>query len=224
MTNWIKKIFTVRTYPRKIAWFWGGDVLRLRMYPPLDKPTLLRTFNFKFRLYRYRTIWKFAWRFYNEIWVNNIECKRGLIEHGIPEDRIEIKEVPPDMIKYEKVKHSHFTVLLYLPHNRHRDYGGFTYGEKYIKFILEQFPNVIVVDGTRYMSEIYPCVDCFVKFSVTKYNGINRMGKECMFNEIPVLHLRTYLQSNELNRGEILQWINTKKDTWLTNQEKKVNS
>ena len=215
MIKWLKKIFSLRQFPIKTCWWWGTDALRLVVKTPGN-------WLYQFRRFEHRLVWRFAWRKYHIHEANNEELRQALIDFGIPEGRTGIREVKYDEHKFIKIKHKIFTVLFYMPEKipEHKAYGEWIYGKEYLDYlrgVVEDFPeafNLIVVDGKQDMATVYPYVDCFIKINKTKYNGINRIGKKSLNNDIPVLQIYDYKQSFEKNCGEIMRWLNVQRNTW----------
>lgn len=194
-------------YPKRIAWWHGTDALKLVIYPPGD-------IKWYVRIFLHRIFWRLTWRFFNKHYVNNSNLAEALVEFGINRSKIEIKEVPYPKIKYRSKKHKKFTVLFYLKKSkRNQKYKDWIYGKEYYEILKKHF-NVFLIDGTYKMSEVYPYIDCYIKINRTKYNSLNRIGKECLFNNIPVYELNNNIE-------ECIEWINIKKDIWLTRNGKK---
>lgn len=208
--KWLKKIIKVKQVPKKIVWWVGTDAIKLNVMP--DGNLL-----FKLRVINYRIFWKIAHRRFNEHWVNHKELKQALLDFGIPEDKIKIKPTEVELKKYPKKEHKLFNILFYINlRGGTKDLRSiiWTYGQKYFDFLVryvDYFPeylNVILVDGSSDMSKIYPITDCYIKINTTKYNGLNRIGKECEYNNIPVLMVNDYQHDFQSNKRFIMEFIN----------------
>ena len=188
-------------YPKKIAWWHGTDALKLVMYPPGNK-------LWHVRIFLHRVFWKIAWRFF-EHWVNSQRLTPYLREFGI-KNKIELKPISCPKYYIDKILHEGFNILFYLPKPKsNQKYKNWIYGESYIQYLeaIEKI-NLIIVDGSSNMEEIYPTIDCYIKINQHRGSDLNRIGKECIDNNIPVLQIGCHGYS--LN--EAIDWINTNKD------------
>ena len=191
--------------------FWtGSDALFLVMYPPSKK----RKYIYMFFLRVYARITDF----FVQCHLINHEGLRPALEKFGMKKPIEVREDSYPTTIYPKKNHPYFTVLFYLPKTNNQKYADWIYGKVFLDY-LELHHNVFVIDGSFDMSIVYPIVDCYVKVNRTKYNALNRIGKECLLNKIPVKQLHWYRSDSE-NLAELKKWINTKKDIWLTKREK----
>ncbi len=200
-------------YPKKIVHWYGTDALKLIMYPPGPK-------LWHVRIFLHRIFWKVMWRFFDIHYVNSLKLSPYLEEFGISKDRIKLKEVPYSMTVYKKKPHKEFTVLFYLPKAKNPRFKDWIYGRSYYECLKERV-NILVVDGTYNMGEVYPIVDAYIKINAHRGSDMNRIGKECIVNDIPVLILNTY-EGSPLWR--VINWINIRRDIFNTNNEKKVKS
>ena len=198
-------------YPKKIAWWHGTDALKLVMYPP-------GPFRWHVRIFLHRIFWRLAWRFFDVHYVNHAGLIKALEAAGISPDRIRIKPVPHSTKKYKKADHDRFTVLFYMPANGSpKQYAEWIYGREVLNFLESKTGiHLIVADGSLDMSDVYPKVDAYIKVNRTIYNGLNRIGKECKANDIPVMMLKMYGRTIPEYIREVDSWINTKRDIWLT--------
>jgi hypothetical protein len=184
-------------YPKKIAWWHGTDALKLVMYPPTNNKL------WHFRIFLHRIFWHIMHRFFDYHYVYNSNLAEALKEFGIK--NIEIKELPYKKIRCDRKEHNVFTVLFYIPiDKKNQKFKNWIYGKEYFEILKKHF-NVLLIDGTYDMSLVFPVIDCFVKVNRTKYNSLNRIGHECLFNNIPVYELNNNIE-------ECIKWINIRKD------------
>ena len=202
--SWLRKIFTLRYPPNKIAWWSGGDAIKKVIMPP-------GSWLFKLRVLNNRLAWKIGHRFFNEHWVNHAPLANALIKFGIPESKIKIVPWPFEYPEVVKRKHEVFTILFYIPDRKDKEYTSWIYGEKYYNELVSNVDDVRwkLIKGSDDMSEIYKEIDLYIKINVTEYNDINMIGKECNHLGIDVLVLDTY---KGFNLKETVRWINTKLD------------
>jgi len=199
-------------YPKKYIQWYGTDVLKLVMFPP-------GKFIWKFRIILHRIFWKLVWNIFDMHYINTVNLKKGLIDFGISEKKIEVKPVPHNMAIYSKKDHNKFTILFFVRQEKsNQKYKDWIYGQEYLEILKRRIDcHWIVVDGTYDMAEVYPYVDLYIKISQTIYNDLNRISKECLLNKIDVIHFKAYQDNIE----DLVKWINIKKDIWLIKRKKK---
>lgn len=210
--------------------FWtGSDALFLAMYPPSKK----RKYIYMFCLRIYARLTDF---FCKGHLINHEGLRAALQKFGMKKP-IEVFEDPYDKTIYPKIEHKSFNILFYLPKTNNQPYADWIYGKEYLEYLQtyeEQLPEhycIIKVDGSKDMAKIYPFIDVYIKINRTKYNAINRMGKECLLNDIPVLIVQHHLDYFPLSIKKIskfidkkvreLKWTNIKKDITSIKQEKR---
>ena len=216
MFSWLAKIFTLRTNPKKIAWWTGADAIRLVVMPPIS-------FISKIRIINTRIFWKIAHRAYNEHWVNHAELSAALIDFGVPVKKIKIKPTPFGYPKFKKNDKA-FKVLFYVNRlEKKKEFIDWIYGVEYLEELEKHF-NVLLVEGKSMPEDFFPKSSVFVKINRTKYNGMNITGKICIANKIPVYAVDAYKNDFEKNVEDLIKWITTKKDMWRIKNAKKDNS
>lgn len=195
----------------KMLWT-GSDALFLVMYPPSKK----RKYIYMFCLRLYARLSDF---FVQEHLINH-EGLRPALEKFKMKKPITVREDLYDTTKYVKKPHKLLNILFFVRKSNNQPYADWIYGKKYYDFLVgytEWFPdhlNVILVDGSSDMSEIYPITDCYIKINTTKYNGLNRIGKECLNNDIPVLVVNESDGFNN-NKKTIMEFLNNVKKNRL---------
>jgi len=188
-------------YPKRIAYWHGTDALKLVMYPPGSKLWYVRIFL-------HRIFWKVFHRFFDH-WVNSQRLIPYLREFGI-KNKIELKPVPHPKYIFKRIPHYGFNILFYLPKSKsNQKYKNWIYGKTYIQYFKTiEGIDLIIVDGSADMERIYPVIDVYVKINQHRGSAINRIGKECIDNNIPVLQVGYH----GLSLNEAIDWININKD------------
>ena len=109
--------------------------------------------------------------------------------------------------KYEKIAHEGFNVLVMIKNRPKKDQKlrDWIYGIDIIKDIekkCRQLPkiNLVVVDGTKDMSKIYPIIDFYLR--PNRHDGSSRMRQECEIQEIPY-----YWTNKNPNKNEAIKKI-----------------
>jgi hypothetical protein len=211
--SWLKKILSTRSTPLKIVWWVGTDAWKLVMMPPLS--LLMR-----FRIISSRIFWKIAHKKFNEHWINHIELKSALMEFGIPEHKIKLHETPYSKKKYRKKDTDKFWVLFYINRESDRqDYTDWVFGKRYLDELQKNY-DIFLIEGKHDMAEVFPIVAVYIKINKTKYSGLNRIGKQCKINNIPVYTVNDFADTFENNLKRLEEWINTKRDIWNTKRKK----
>jgi len=214
--NWFTKVLKVKPVPNKIVWWIGTDAVKLVWNYPMD-------FINRIRLFNYRIFWKIAHRRFNEHWVNCYNLGRALNDFGIPQEKIRIKPMGYEKIIVDK-KPDSFKILFYINQRgkyhtdkNYRKRIDYFYGKRYYDYLQVHYDTVLI-DGNADMKKVLKEVSCYIKVNATPYNDINRVGKQCLDNDIPVYVIEDWKNDFYDNIYKVIKWINIKKDTFNTSK------
>jgi len=212
----------ISRFPEVILWWQGGDVERLYSFPPgIPK---IKVFAFRFlmkRLTKHPNLTS---------WVNTKNMIPMLKDFGFKKIIHQAVPVKEEFIKYAanfyQIEHEQFNVLCYLKNQWYHKHERFIYGYEYFEELKKHYKNddtinFISVDGTMDMTKICPYVDCYVKINRMPHNDRNLISKECELLGIPEKAFTVFDKSFNEALEEIIEWINIKKDIWLTRNGKK---
>jgi hypothetical protein len=179
-------------YPRRIAWWYGTDALKLVKYPPTSHR------SWYVRIFLERMFWRlFGW-LYSEHWACSDLVRSDLVRFGIDprKIRLEVNREGFEPKKYKRINHAGFNVVYYrYISKKNQVFKDWLYGYDVIQAVERQLDLKGVVFLQIVWNEdhldtdldaIVPVTDLYIR--PNRHDGESRLVMLFDHNNIPVYY------------------------------------